>query len=138
TEVASAGTSMRKLDRTAAPATLAASTSSGVRLLAASVMPVSALVSPGPWCTLKIPTRPVSRAQASAAQAAPHSWRGGAAGGPLRARGGGGREGAPPPPPHTACAPPPPRGAPPPPPPPHRAGPPPPRRRPPRARAPPR
>src|SRR5215831_14343896 len=66
---------MRKLDRTAAPATSAASTSSGVRLLAASVMPVSALVSPGPWCTLKIPTRPVSRAQASAAQAAPHSWR---------------------------------------------------------------
>src|SRR5689334_7699982 len=64
---------MRKLDRTAALATSAASTSRGVRLLAASVMPVIALVSPGPWCTDRIPGRPVPRAQASAAHAAPHS-----------------------------------------------------------------
>ena len=73
TDAASAATSMRKLDRTAALATSAASTSSGVRLLAASVMPVVALVSPGPWCTDRIPGRPVPRAQASAAHAAPHS-----------------------------------------------------------------
>ena len=41
-------TSMRKLERTAAAATSAARTSIGVRLFAASVMPVMALVSPGP------------------------------------------------------------------------------------------
>ncbi len=36
-----------------------ARTISGVRLLAASVMPVIALVSPGPWCTDTMPTRPL-------------------------------------------------------------------------------
>ena len=47
--------SMRKFDRTAAPAVSAASTSSGVRLFAASAMPVIALVSPQPWCTRDAP-----------------------------------------------------------------------------------
>ncbi len=75
TAEARAATSMRKLDRTAAAATSAASTSSGVRLLAASVMPVIALVSPGPWCTLSRPVRPAVRAQPSAMLAAPPSCR---------------------------------------------------------------
>ena len=43
-----AATSIRKFDVTAEALTSAASTSMGVRLLAASVMPVSALVMPGP------------------------------------------------------------------------------------------
>ena len=73
TAVASAATSMRKLEDTAGPATSAASTSSGVRLLAASVMPVTALVSPGPWCTVSSPVRPAVRAQPSAMHAAPPS-----------------------------------------------------------------
>ena len=38
------------------PASRPASTSSGVRLLAASVSPVIVLVRPGPWCTLHTPT----------------------------------------------------------------------------------
>ncbi len=75
TAEARAATSMRKLDRTAAAATSAASTTSGVRLLAASVMPVTALVSPGPWCTLSRPVRPAVRAHPSAMQAAPPSCR---------------------------------------------------------------
>ena len=75
TEVARAATSMRKLDRTAALATSAASTTSGVRLLAASVIPVMALVSPGPWCSDRTPGRPLIRAQASAITAAPPSCR---------------------------------------------------------------
>ena len=41
-----------KFDLTAPVGTSPASTSSGVRLFAASPMPVSALVSPGPECTL--------------------------------------------------------------------------------------
>jgi hypothetical protein len=53
---------MRKLERTAAPPVSAASTSSGVRLLAASVIPVSALVNPQPWWTLSTATRPDVRA----------------------------------------------------------------------------
>jgi hypothetical protein len=57
------------------PSTSAASTTMGVRLLAASVMPVIALVSPGPWCTETMPGRPASLAQPSAMQAAPHSCR---------------------------------------------------------------
>ena len=48
TAVAIAATSMRKFEWTAAAATSAARTSIGVRLFAASVMPVIALVSPGP------------------------------------------------------------------------------------------
>ena len=40
---------MRKFERTAALGISAASTISGVRLLAASVSPVTAFVSPGPW-----------------------------------------------------------------------------------------
>jgi hypothetical protein len=43
--------------------------------LAASVMPVIALVSPHPWCTDSAPTRPLILAYASAMVAAPHSWR---------------------------------------------------------------
>jgi hypothetical protein len=39
-----------------------ASTRSGVRLLAASAMPVSALVSPGPECTLTSVSSPVALA----------------------------------------------------------------------------
>ena len=54
--------SMRKLDRTAAPAVSAASTSSGVRLFAASAIPVSALVRPQPWCRLSTATSPDVRA----------------------------------------------------------------------------
>ena len=67
--------SIRKFDRTAAEATSAASTSSGVRLFAASVIPVTALVSPGPWCTDKTVTNPLVRAKASAMLAAPPSCR---------------------------------------------------------------
>ena len=52
TAVTSASWSMRKFERTAAAPVSAASTSSGVRLFAASVMPVIALVSPQPWCTV--------------------------------------------------------------------------------------
>ena len=55
--------------------TSAASTSSGVRLLAASVIPVIALVSPGPWCTVSSPARPAVRAQPSAMPTAPPSCR---------------------------------------------------------------
>ena len=53
---------MRKLELSAAAGDSPASTSSGVRLLAASVSPVMVLVSPGPWCTLHTPTRPLARA----------------------------------------------------------------------------
>ena len=53
TAVGQAAWSMRKFERTAAAPVSAASTSSGVRLLAASVMPVIALVSPQPWCTVQ-------------------------------------------------------------------------------------
>ena len=54
--------SIRKFERRAAAGVSAASTSSGVRLLAASVSPVTALVSPGPWCTLHAASRPLTRA----------------------------------------------------------------------------
>ena len=66
---------MRKFDPRAEPATSAVSTTSGVRLFAASVMPVIALVSPQPWCTLTTATRPLVRAYASAIVAAPPSCR---------------------------------------------------------------
>ena len=49
--------STRKFERIAAAGASPAISSSGVRLLAASVSPVSALVKPGPWCTLHTPTR---------------------------------------------------------------------------------
>ena len=71
----SASTPIRKLDCTAEALTSAASTSMGVRLLAASVIPVSAFVMPGPWCRLRIAGRPVLRAHASAMHAAPFSCR---------------------------------------------------------------
>lgn len=60
TAVARAAWSMWKLDwaSVASPA----STISGVRLLAASVRPVMAFVSPGPWCTDTTPARPLIRA----------------------------------------------------------------------------
>ena len=61
--------------RPPAAAPSAASTSSGVRLLAASVMPVIALVSPQPWCTVSTAGRPAVRAYASAIVAAPPSCR---------------------------------------------------------------
>ena len=67
--------SIRKFDRSAAAGTSAASTSSGVRLLAASVSPVIAFVSPGPWCTLHAASRPLTRAYPSVMQIAPPSWR---------------------------------------------------------------
>ena len=57
-----AGWSMRKFERIAARGASPASTSSGVRLLAASVSPVSMFVKPGPWWTLQTPTRPLTRA----------------------------------------------------------------------------
>ncbi len=53
TERAISACSKWKFDFTAPTGTSPASTSSGVRLLAASAMPVSALVSPGPGCTLQ-------------------------------------------------------------------------------------
>ena len=62
TAVARPPWSIRKFERTAAAPVSAASTTSGVRLLAASVMPVVALVSPGPWCTDSTPSRPLTRA----------------------------------------------------------------------------
>ncbi len=66
---------MWKLDVGAAAGDSPASTSSGVRLLTASVSPVTALVSPGPWCRLQIPTLPLTRAYPSAMQIAPSSRR---------------------------------------------------------------
>ena len=65
--------SMRKFDCSAAAGVSPASTTIGVRLFAASAMPVIAFVSPGPWCTLQTPSRPVTRACASAMHAAPPS-----------------------------------------------------------------
>ena len=56
------GWSTAKFERIAARGASPASTSSGVRLLAASVRPVSAFVKPGPWWTLQTPTRPLTRA----------------------------------------------------------------------------
>ena len=56
------GWSIAKFERIAARGASPASTSSGVRLLAASVSPVSAFVKPGPWWTLHTPTRPLTRA----------------------------------------------------------------------------
>ncbi len=67
--------SMRKFEPSAAAGVSPASTSSGVRLLAASARAVTAFVSPGPWCTEATPTRPVALAQPSAMQTAPCSWR---------------------------------------------------------------
>ena len=54
--------SMRKLLRTAGPGVSAVSTSSGVRLFAASVIPVSALVSPQPWWVVTTASRSLMRA----------------------------------------------------------------------------
>jgi hypothetical protein len=62
TAAIAASWSMRKLFRTAAPGVSAARTSSGVRLLAASVMPVSALVSPQPWWVVTTASRSLIRA----------------------------------------------------------------------------
>ncbi len=59
----------------AAAAVSAARRTSGVRLFAASVRPVIALVSPGPWCTVQTPVSPLTRAYASAIVTAPGSWR---------------------------------------------------------------
>ncbi len=75
TAVARPPWSIRKFERTAAAPVSAASTTSGVRLLAASVMPVVALVSPGPWCTDSTPSRPLTRAYPSAIITAPPSCR---------------------------------------------------------------
>ena len=46
-----------------------------MRAFAASVRPVIAFVSPGPWCTDTHPRFPLTRAWASAMQTAPFSWR---------------------------------------------------------------
>jgi hypothetical protein len=73
TAAARPATSTWKLDLTSGAS--ATSTISGVRLLAASVMPVIALVRPGPWWTDSMPTWRVVRAQASAMTAAPPSCR---------------------------------------------------------------
>jgi hypothetical protein len=54
--------SIRKFDRKAAAGVSAASSRSGVRLLAASVNPVIVFVSPGPWCTLQAGSFPLTRA----------------------------------------------------------------------------
>ena len=58
----SAAWSMRKFEFSAAAGVSAASRISGVRLLAASVRPVIALVRPGPWWTLQTVSRPDTRA----------------------------------------------------------------------------
>jgi hypothetical protein len=71
TAAASPGRSTKKFDR--GFVTSGASTTSGVRLLAASVSPVSALVTPGPWCTLSTASLPDTRAYPSAMLAAPPS-----------------------------------------------------------------
>ena len=54
--------SILKFDRNAPAGVSAASSTIGVRLFAASVRPVIALVSPGPWWTLHAATSPVTRA----------------------------------------------------------------------------
>jgi predicted Na+-dependent transporter len=60
TAVASAVWSTKKFDR--GEVASAVTTTSGVRLLAASVIPVSALVRPHPWCRLSAATPPLVRA----------------------------------------------------------------------------
>ena len=60
TATASAAWSTKKLDRGWVAS--AATTTSGVRLFAASVMPVSALVNPQPWCTVTAAGLPLIRA----------------------------------------------------------------------------
>ncbi len=62
TAAASASWATRKLERTADAPVSAARTTSGVRLFAASVIPVIALVSPGPWWTVRTPSSPLVRA----------------------------------------------------------------------------
>ena len=62
---------MKKFERGAVAS--GASTTKGVRLFAASVTPVSALVTPGPWCTVSAVNRPETRAKPSAMLAAPPS-----------------------------------------------------------------
>ena len=52
----------RRRSSTAAAVTSAATTTIGVRLLAASVIPVIALVRPHPWCTVTAADRPLIRA----------------------------------------------------------------------------
>ena len=52
---------MRKFERSAAAGVSAASSSSGVRLLAASVSPVIVFVRPGPWWTLTAASSPLTR-----------------------------------------------------------------------------
>jgi hypothetical protein len=54
--------SILKFDQSASAGVSAASTSSGVRLLAASVNAVSVFVKPGPWWTLTTPIFPQDRA----------------------------------------------------------------------------
>src|SRR5438128_5925522 len=75
TEATTESWSSRKLELIAAAAVSPASTSRGVRLLAASVRPVMVLVNPGPWWTLQTPSRPLTRAYASAIATAPPSCR---------------------------------------------------------------
>ena len=58
---ASASWSILKLERMAEAALSAVSTIIGVRLLAASPMPVTALVSPQPWWVETMPTLPDMR-----------------------------------------------------------------------------
>ena len=62
TDSTSAPWSILKFERICAAGVSAASSTSGVRLLAASVRPVIAFVRPGPWCTLATPSRPLTRA----------------------------------------------------------------------------
>ncbi len=73
TERASDSWSTKKFDvgRVASAAT----TTSGVRLLAASAIPVMVLVRPQPWCTLTAATVPLIREYASAMVTAPPSCR---------------------------------------------------------------
>ena len=62
TDSTSASWSILKFERICAAGVSAASRITGVRLLADSVSPVIAFVSPGPWCTDATPSRPLTRA----------------------------------------------------------------------------
>ena len=62
TDSTSAAWSILKFERNCAAGVSAASSTSGVRDFAASVSPVIAFVSPGPWWTEATPSRPLTRA----------------------------------------------------------------------------
>ena len=62
TDSTNASWSILKFERICTAGVSAASSSTGVRDFAASVSPVIAFVSPGPWWTDATPSRPLTRA----------------------------------------------------------------------------